>query len=151
MHWENYDRLVKHLERADPWTFDYGNDRPDRGDTYERNDAGCLACHCAMLEQGADAPVDAKIADIQRFLDIRQDEAMYLFGYWRADFDAQDRTTGGLQDELSQCIDLIGSMGIAEALRRLSVVAGRYARPAGERRFMASVRALGAAVAADVD
>lgn len=101
--WQNYNRLVKHLETMPPGDFNYMNGY------IIGDEAGCIDCQCRVLMgMSVRAPSDHG-RHIAMFLGVTRDEARDLW------------VPGGGSST--------GEQGIANALHRLSVVASRYTRP----------------------
>lgn len=143
MNWTHYRTLVDYLTRLRedaPEQFDYGHDGNGHGS------CGCVAHHLHFLDVDRTKRVNGPTA-IRDYLDVSTDEACYLYG------------GDGMSVE-GRCGDFyytnpqrLGASGIAEALRRLAVVAARYGgepastpepKPfvADDAAFLASVRAL---------
>ncbi len=140
MNWDNYDKLVQHLNTVDAATFNYGK-------SYSAVDAGCLACHCAALETNDIKIRQAGQESIGRYLQVNRAESLFLYGYGSVPEDAARVIASGLGfggDPYRLVRDLIGPVGIAEALRRLDIVAANYTRPLPvnhEAQFLDDVRA----------
>jgi hypothetical protein len=127
MNWENYDRLVAHLQTMPSEEFNY----------FEMylNTVGCVDCQCRVLM--GHIPYDETISTdngdrygyyVKIFLGVTKDEARYI---WCPVIKGDPK----------------GITGIQKALYRLSVVAASYQRPSptqAEREvaFLESVRAL---------
>lgn len=129
MNWANYDRLVNYLtdliERA-PQEFNYME-----GFRILEN-GGCVDCHCRVLmgTRATPAPYAGSGESIRRFLDITDLEALAM---WSPSLCDSSILGAGRAHR--------GEPGIREALRRLSVLATRYERPASADPMPASLRA----------
>lgn len=148
MDWHNYRLLVDDLKQLPPERFNYAN--ANKGAS-----CGCLAVQVFRLAPACE--VNNQIdgyedwllpGTIGRFLGISDDDAQYLFFATVAEPDALPH--------------LLGAGGIAEALRRLAVVAARYGGPPAdaepqstfqpdESAFLASCRALTSAPLVEIE
>lgn len=129
-HWHNFDRLVAHLRQLPPEQFDYRLPRLVNG-------CGCVEAHAESL---------GLCDGLANFLGLTHEESYELW------------SPSGRQNILgvntlfrTTPSQRVGARGIAEALRRLSVLESRYTRPNApllpmfqpdDTAFLQSVRAL---------
>jgi hypothetical protein len=137
MNWTNYRRLVDYLTALPPTRFKYTRVMLDN--------CGCVAGHIHEMcgTKHLDIFESGEWRTIARFLESTETEAKYVFGW-------SDTEIERGADALSSAFT--GQAGIAEALRRLNVVAQRYggepsavapsAYTPDDAAFLASVRAL---------
>lgn len=147
MHWTNYRRLVNYLEQLPPEKFNYGVFivRPRDVDSPCGCVAVCVASLTGEIETARDCWQDFDQFHIERFLQINDDEARYLFGD-SVSFDPDAHAAYGLAHRGQ------GAEGIREALRRLAIVAARHGGEPSQlqsstyqpddQHFLASVRSL---------
>jgi len=121
MNWTNYRLLVDDLKQLPPERFDYGNPVIDEP-------CGCVAVRvfarapeCAIRNDRAQTILLA--GTIGQFLGITQQEAVFVYGEADDEIAPFSRTVYNLGRPLPE---QRGTAGIAEALRRLAVVAARY-------------------------
>lgn len=142
MNWTNYRLLVDDLRQLTPERFNYGSS--------SNAQCGCVAVQIfKRCEPNHGYSRGCSYRTIQYFLGIDVDEAKYIYGDRVIELDgSSNRLFDGYGNGPS------GTAGIAEALRRLSVVAARYGgepqqpdptpvpTDAQTSRFLASVRSL---------
>lgn len=117
----NYDRLVQHLRTMDWKKFAYESNQLSVN-------ANCVACHIIALEPGHPTEWIAagncgSAEAIRQFLGVTHEEASYIYGRLGTTFDPPG------PDMPYTFWRGRGKPGIAEALRRLAIVAARYQRP----------------------
>ena len=121
MNWEFFDKLRSHIAGLAPGQFNYGY-------ADMRDDCGCVGAHVKYM-LGAESDSIDGCGLLRRELGIKKGEAAFIYGCY----------VGG---EAPNVWHLFGAKGIAEALRRLDLVASLYHRQVTgrEQQFLMSCR-----------
>lgn len=123
MNFHLFDKLRAHIAGLNPRDFDYNISCLQSEVPGAHDGCGCVAAHCTALI-GLPRNHHTSPDMLRRELQLTDDEAQFLYG--EEGFGSGCAYAAATIDEFDA---RRGVKGIAEALRRLDLVASRYTRP----------------------